>query len=126
MHHTSLPSFTSHYHAWCIYRYITWPAQATAYKIGEIKIREIRKRREKELDSNFDLGAFHRHVLTCIGPIDLLEECILEEEQLPFESNSSTTFVYVPPKSARKPSSASSLNSLNSLFCLIILIAIIE
>ena len=104
------------------YRYITWPAQATAYKIGEIKIREIRERREKELGANFDVGAFHRHVLTCIGPIDMLEECILEEEQLPFESNS--TFVYVPPKSTRKPSSASSLDSLNFLICLIIFIAI--
>ena len=65
-------------------RYITWPAQATSYKIGEMKIQEIRKRREKELGSDFDLGAFHRHVLTCIGPIEMLEECILEEEQLPF------------------------------------------
>ena len=49
-----------------------------------MKIQEIRKRREKELGANFDLGAFHRHVLTCIGPIEMLEECILEEEQLPF------------------------------------------
>ena len=49
-----------------------------------MKIQEIRKRREKELGVNFDLGAFHRHVLTCIGPIEMLEECILEEEQLPF------------------------------------------
>ena len=49
-----------------------------------MKIQEIRKRREKELGSDFDLGAFHRHVLTCIGPIEMLEECILEEEQLPF------------------------------------------
>lgn len=95
----------------CISRYITWPGQATAYKIGEIKIREIRSRREQELGSNFDLGAFHRHVLTCIGPIDMLEECILEEEQLPFESNS--TFVYVPPKRTgrRVPSLASTIIS---------------
>ena len=67
-----------------VLRYITWPAQATAYKIGEIKIREIRQRREKALGSKFNLGAFHRHVLTCIGPIGMLEECIKEEEQLPF------------------------------------------
>lgn len=65
-------------------RYITLPAQATSYKIGEMKIRAIRQKREKELGPNFDLGAFHRHVLTCIGPIEMLEECILEEEQLPF------------------------------------------
>ena len=84
VHHTSLPSFALHYHAWCIFRYITWPAQATSYKIGEMKIQEIRKRRKRELGSDFDLGAFHRHVLTCIGPIEMLEECILEEEQLPF------------------------------------------
>merc|ERR1719433_1945399 len=89
-------------------RYITWPGQATAYKIGEIKIREIRQRRQKALGSDFDLGAFHRHVLTCIGPIEMLEECVIQEEQLPFPSNN--TFVYTDdPQFNLEPSNASNL-----------------
>ena len=69
-------------------RYITLPGQAVSYKIGEFKILEIRKNREEELGENFDLRAFHRHILTCIGPIEMLEDCVKEEEKLPFERNS--------------------------------------
>ena len=63
-------------------RYITLPGQAVSYKIGEFKILEIRKNREKELGENFDIKAFHRHVMTCIGPIEMLEDCVKEEENL--------------------------------------------
>ncbi len=44
-------------------RYIGWPAQAVSYKIGELKIRELRKLAEVELGSKFDLAAFHDKIL---------------------------------------------------------------
>lgn len=45
-------------------RYIGWPAQAVSYKIGEIKIRELRKKAEKTLGNKFDIKAFHDMVLS--------------------------------------------------------------
>merc|ERR1712152_24899 len=41
-------------------RYITWPGQATAYKVGE----------------RFDLREFHRTILRCLGPLSAVEECV--------------------------------------------------
>ena len=44
-------------------RYISWPGQALAYKMGEITIRELRQKAEKELEGKFDIREFHEIIL---------------------------------------------------------------
>ena len=51
-------------------RYIAWPGQACSYKMGQLKIEELRRRAEKELGENFDIRYFHDEVL-CDGGITL-------------------------------------------------------
>ncbi|HBN90809.1 MAG TPA: DUF885 domain-containing protein [Rheinheimera sp.] len=60
-------------------RYITWPAQALSYKIGEIKIRQLRTQAEQQLGDKFDIRAFHDQMLKNGSlPLDLLEQLTLE------------------------------------------------
>jgi len=56
-------------------RYIVWPGQACAYKVGMLKILELRERAKKELGAKFDLRAYHDLVLKNGAlPLNLLEE----------------------------------------------------
>jgi uncharacterized protein (DUF885 family) len=55
-------------------RYISWPAQALSYKLGQLKIRELRDHAQKELGPKFDIRKFHDEILDGgTLPLDLLE-----------------------------------------------------
>ena len=55
-------------------RYIAWPGQACSYKLGQLKILELRERAKKELGSNFDIRTFHDEILSGGSlPLDMLE-----------------------------------------------------
>lgn len=58
-------------------RYIVWPGQALGYKIGQLKIIELREYASKKLDKKFDIRAFHDEVLGAGAlPLDVLEQRI--------------------------------------------------
>jgi uncharacterized protein (DUF885 family) len=55
-------------------RYISWPAQALSYKLGQLKFRELRDRAQKELGPKFDIRKFHDEMLDGGAlPLDLLD-----------------------------------------------------
>ena len=72
--HTALPQKSVENQ---IDRYISWPGQALSYKMGEIKIRELRAKAEKQLGAKFDIRSFHD---TVIGqgslPMAVLEDVV--------------------------------------------------
>lgn len=58
-------------------RYISWPGQALAYKLGEMKIKELRKMAEEKLGSRFNVKEFHDNILKNGAiPLSLLEQKI--------------------------------------------------
>jgi uncharacterized protein (DUF885 family) len=69
-------------------RYISWPAQALSYKLGQLKFRELRGRAQQELGPRFDIRAFHDEMLSGgVLPLDLLDSrtnsWIREQKQQP-------------------------------------------
>ncbi|KAK3582113.1 hypothetical protein CHS0354_009172 [Potamilus streckersoni] len=79
-------------------RYITWPGQSCAYKMGELKMRALRKKAEEVLGSRFDERDFHHRVLAAGPmPLDFLDDIIdewLEEYETQSTLNKASSILY--------------------------------
>ena len=70
-------------------RYISWPAQALSYKLGEITIKKLRKKAEARLGKDFDLREFHDQLLKNGSmPLSMLEQVIEQYINEKLEGNS--------------------------------------
>jgi len=83
-------------------RYISWPGQACAYKLGELEIRRLRASAEKELANTFNVRAFH-DALLCDGalPLDVLSTRMTKwiaarKSEMPIQKPSQSTPLNVP------------------------------
>ncbi|WP_444920065.1 DUF885 domain-containing protein [Microbulbifer sp. CnH-101-G] len=75
-------------------RYLVWPGQALAYKLGQLKIKELRTTAEQELDNNFDIRSFHDALLGAGAlPLNILEERM----QAWIENQGSASAQAIPP-----------------------------
>ena len=62
-----------------IERYIVWPGQALSYKIGMVKILELREKAKEKMGQNFNIKSFHSIILDQgIVPLFILEEIVKE------------------------------------------------
>jgi uncharacterized protein (DUF885 family) len=68
-------------------RYIARPGQALAYKLGQLKILELRDRAQKALGNRFDIKAFHEPFCATAGCVDLLEEEVIRTLPRPGGAN---------------------------------------
>ncbi len=60
-------------------RYISWPGQALSYKMGQLRIMQLRKEAQQKLGARFDIREFHERILRSgVLPLDLLQQQVEE------------------------------------------------
>jgi uncharacterized protein (DUF885 family) len=77
-------------------RYIAWPAQALGYKMGQLKLIELRERAKQQLGSKFDIRKYHDEVIDSGAlPLDVLDrrvnDWIAEEKKVAQEGSATTS-----------------------------------